>query len=98
MPVTATSNAQKSDRLPEAALLRARKSSLVSYWALSREGAPEAFDREAARMLGRSLTGPLAWYDELFARVREAVEVTALQRGVARWAPRPARPTEATGG
>ena len=94
MPVTAAANSQKSDKLPAGELLRARKGRVVGYWSLLRDGAPEAFDREAERLLGRRLAGPIAWADELFGRVREAVEVTALQRGVARWSPRGTTPLE----
>jgi hypothetical protein len=55
MPVTAAANAQKSDRLPAAELLRSRKSSMLSYWLMLRDGAPMAFDREAKRLLAVQL-------------------------------------------
>ncbi|WP_284620648.1 methyltransferase domain-containing protein [Aquabacterium humicola] len=87
MPVTAAANNQKSDKLPDADLLRARRDQIVGYWTLLRDGAPEAFDREAERLIGRRLAGPVNWVDDLFSTVREAIEVTALQRGVARWSP-----------
>lgn len=88
MPATAAANNQKSDKLPDTELLRARRDQIVGYWTLLRDGAREAFDREAERLIGRHLVGPVNWRDDLFSRVREAVEVTALQRGVARWSPR----------
>jgi hypothetical protein len=48
---------------------------------------PEAFDADAGHLLGRKPSGHLAWRDELFACVRQPVEITALQRGVERWSP-----------
>ena len=53
-----------------------------------RDAVPVAFDQQAAHLLGRPIGGPLKWEDELFARFREAIELTALQRGVERWRPR----------
>ena len=80
-------NRHKADKLPAAGLLGARRSELIANWRLLRDDFPVPFDQQASRLLGRSLTGPQAWEDDLFARLREAVEVTALQRGVSRWEP-----------
>jgi hypothetical protein len=46
---------------------------------------PQAFDRQAAHLLGHELRLGKAWEGELFARLREAIELTALQRGIERW-------------
>jgi hypothetical protein len=59
----------------------------VHGWQLLRDEAPQAFDRQAAHLLGRRIGGPVAWEEDLFIRLREAVELTALQRGVERWVP-----------
>jgi hypothetical protein len=48
---------------------------------------PEAFGKQAAHLVGRAPKGSFDWEAELFMRLREAVELTALQRGVERWAP-----------
>lgn len=88
MPATASANADKSDKLPAGALLQSRKPTLIAYWELLRDGAQPAFDREAERLTRRRLGAHKAWTEELFASVREAVEITALQRGVPRWSPR----------
>jgi SAM-dependent methyltransferase len=89
LPVHPVVNGQKSDMLPAADLLRQRQPQIVGGWQVLRDAVPAAFDLQAAHLLGRPIGGPLKWEDELFARLREAVELTALQRGVARWRPRP---------
>jgi hypothetical protein len=88
LPVDARINGQKADKLPSTRLLLARKPIVLKRWQLLRDAMPEAFDLQARRLLGRSLGGPLAWTDDLFTRLREAIEITALQRGIERWEPR----------
>ena len=88
LPVHPVVNGQKSDRLPAADLMRLRQPQIVGGWQMLREAVPAAFDQQAAHLLGRPMGGPLKWEDELFARLREAIELTALQRGVERWRPR----------
>lgn len=87
MPVDDKINASKSDKLPTAELLRRRELLIIEHWRLLRDALPKPFDAQASLLLGRPLTGPICWEKELFSRVREAVELTALQRGVERWAP-----------
>lgn len=87
LPVDARLNVQKSDKLPTAGLINSRRSAIVHNWQALRDAAPVAFDRQAAHLLGRPLGGPLEWENDLIASLREAVELTALQRGVERWAP-----------
>lgn len=89
VPVAAPVNRDKSDRLPAAHLVAACRPRILEGWALLREALPQPFDRQAAHLLGRPVAGPVPWQDELFARLREAIELTALQRGVERWTPRP---------
>lgn len=96
LPVDARINAQKSDRLPAAQLLQDCHSRVVHGWQLLRDEAPQAFDRQAAHLLGRRIGGPVAWEEDLFIRLREAVELTALQRGVERWLPSARGPREGT--
>jgi SAM-dependent methyltransferase len=85
-------NMQKSDRLPTRELLLARRGDILRSWDILRDGLPEAFDANAMHLLGRKPGGVLAWRDELFGCLRQAVEITALQRGVERWAPPLHRP------
>jgi hypothetical protein len=49
---------------------------------------PEAFDAQALHLLGSKPTRGDDWRSELFGRLREAVEGTALRRGVERWTPK----------
>jgi SAM-dependent methyltransferase len=88
LPVHPVVNGQKSDRLPAADLVRVRQPQIVGGWQVLRDAVPVAFDQQATHLLGRPMGGPLKWEDELFARLREAIELTALQRGVERWRPR----------
>ncbi len=87
LPVDPKVNGEKSDKLPTAELLRERQNVIVLGWQMQRDAVPQAFDQQAAHLLGRPPGGPLKWEDELFSCLREAVELTALRRGVERWAP-----------
>lgn len=87
LPVDPKVNGEKSDRLPTAELLRERQGVIVRGWQMQRDEVPDAFDQQAAHLLGRAPGGPLKWEDDLFASLREAVELTALRRGVERWEP-----------
>jgi hypothetical protein len=87
LPVDLRVNGEKSDRLPTADLLRERQVVIVRNWQMQRDAVPEAFDQQAAHLLGRRPRGPLNWENDLFASLREAIELTALHRGVERWAP-----------
>lgn len=80
-------NIQKSDRLPTTELLLARRGDILRSWEILRDALPEAFDDGAKHLLGRKPTAVLAWRDELFGCLRQAVEITAIQRGVERWSP-----------
>jgi hypothetical protein len=85
LPADAGINARKSDRLPTGELLKARQTHIQESWRLTREAMPQAFDRQASHLLGHHLAKGNAWEGELFARLREAIELTALQRGIERW-------------
>jgi hypothetical protein len=91
LPAHPAVNNDKADRLPTAALLQDRRDAIVTDWRLTRETMPQAFDKQTQNLLRR----PAArgrWELELFDGLREAVQLTALQRGIDRWVPRaPAR-------
>jgi hypothetical protein len=87
LPAHPAVNGEKSDRLPSGELLMSRRPEILANWCLVRDAMPEAFDRQAENLLGHRLHGVMSWEAELFARLREAVELTALQRGIDRWAP-----------
>jgi SAM-dependent methyltransferase len=87
LPADRRVNGDKSDKLPTAELLMERKTAVLHRWAMVRDNVPAAFDLHASRLLGRTPSGPLAWQDELFGCLRQAVELTAMQRGIERWTP-----------
>jgi SAM-dependent methyltransferase len=88
LPADPRVNNEKSDKLPATELLKTRRDSIVDAWRLMRESVPVPFDRQAIHLLGKPVSGGAGWEDLLFSRLREAVEITALQRGVARWTPK----------
>jgi len=81
VPAAKTVNNQKSDLLPARKLLQARRPVILDYWQQLHEALPRQFDAELARLTG----GAGADYEAGFEALSEAVETTALQRGVARW-------------
>jgi len=87
LPTDSRINNEKSDKLPARHLLQDRRPNIVAGWQLLRDAMPVPFDEQAGHLLGRPLGGPLRWDDDLFARLRDAIELTALQRGVERWTP-----------
>ena len=87
MPADPKVNGSKSDKLPTGELLLSRQRVMQENWERLRSELTEPFDLQARHLLGKSLTASGGWKAELFSRLREAVEVTAIQRGVARWAP-----------
>lgn len=86
MQVDGKVNALKSDKLPSAQLLADRRHAILEDWDVLRQAMPDVFDRQASHLLGFTTQMTSSRTGELFARFKEAVEVTALQRGVERWA------------
>jgi len=87
VPAHATVNSSKSDKLPASALLVERRALILESWGLLREAMPEAFEAHALHLLSAKPSSSVKLEAELFSRLREAVEITALQRGVERWTP-----------
>ncbi len=88
VPAHTAINNHKSDKLPASTLLLERRSSILQSWDLLRDAMPEAFDRQALNLLNVKPASNANLQNELFSRLREAIELTALQRGVERWMPR----------
>jgi SAM-dependent methyltransferase len=93
LPAHPSVNNQKKDRLPERSLLERRKDLIVYYWDHLRNSEGTRFQREAGLFIGQvgQETESLMkadWQNRLFARLVESVEITALQRGIPRWAPK----------
>ncbi len=85
LPSYGPANSQKSDKLPERRLLIERRPAILDCWELTRSALPRRFLAEAAAQTGQADPTPTSLFDVLL----ESVEVTALQRGTDRWAPRP---------
>ena len=82
LPASKKANGSKSNKLPSAEILKARKDAVIGYWEILRSLSPSRFDKEAETL------SPLQgsnWQGQLFGQMCNAIEVTALQRGVGRW-------------
>jgi SAM-dependent methyltransferase len=82
LPASKTANGSKSNKLPSADILKKRKDAVVGYWEILRNLSPARFDKEAETL------APLQggnWQTQLYGQMCNAIEVTALQRGVGRW-------------
>ena len=87
LPAARTVNNQKRDRLPTRSLVLARKPIIIDYWSCLREAHPERFAFEIEKLVGVGQGASGNWENRLFNAVAEAVEFTAIQRGVERWEP-----------
>lgn len=82
LPASKTANSKKSNKLPSTQILRSRKDCIIGYWELLRKNNSQRFDKEAETLL---VMPPDNWQNALYAQMCNAIEVTALQRGVGRW-------------
>ena len=82
LPASKTANSKKSNKLPSTDILRSRKDCIVGYWELLRNRNIQRFDKEAETLLVMPLNN---WQNALYSQLCNAIEVTALQRGVGRW-------------
>ena len=87
LQVNAKVNLNKSDKLPSTKLLIRQKPFILEDWDILRTAMPITFDNQAAHLLGSSSSMSANKMDELFSRFKEAIELTALQRGIERWTP-----------
>jgi SAM-dependent methyltransferase len=87
LPADAKVNGNKSDKLPENRVIKARKESIINYWILIQNEFPARFEYEASKLVGQQQFDQNNWENKLFATFAEAVEITAIQRGIERWAP-----------
>lgn len=84
LPASKTANGKKSNKLPSTEILRSRKDSIVGYWEFLRDKNTKRFDKEAETLL---VIPSINWQNALYGQMCNAIEVTALQRGVGRWPP-----------
>lgn len=89
VPTDPQVNANKSDKLPSSELLMRRQTAILETWEYLRAELTVPFDIQAQHLLGYPLSSRPGWQLGLFHRLREAIEITAMQRGVPRWQPRP---------
>ena len=82
LPASKSANSKKSNKLPSTNILRSRKDCIVGYWELLRDKNIQRFDKEAETLLVMPTDN---WQNALYGQMCNAVEVTALQRGVGRW-------------
>jgi len=82
LPASKTANSKKSNKLPSTDILRSRKDCIVGYWELLRDKNSLRFDKEAETLLVMPTDN---WQNALYGQLCNAIEVTALQRGVGRW-------------
>lgn len=82
LPSSELANSKKSNKLPSAQLLQARRDDIIGYWEILRTENQYRFDQEASTLIATPKTN---WQTALFGQMCEAIEVTALQRGVGRW-------------
>jgi SAM-dependent methyltransferase len=82
LPASKTANGSKSNKLPSSDILKKRKDAVVGYWEILRNLGSARFDKEAETLM--PLRGS-NWQSQLYAEMSNAIEVTALQRGVGRW-------------
>lgn len=85
VPADPKANGKKSDKLPATSLLLDRRKQIIESWDVLRDAWPEAFDVQAQHLVGQTLSTPSSWQSTMFARLKDAIELTALQRGVERW-------------
>jgi SOS-response transcriptional repressor LexA len=88
LPADAAVNNSKRDKLPEYALLSARKDCIIYYWENLRHAFPNRFEYEASKFAGDAIFKNNNWENRLFSSLSEAVEITATQRGITRWQPK----------
>ncbi len=84
LPADSKINGQKKDRLPSRELVKRRRDCVIEYWSQINEAFPARFEYEAEKFMGTGFDSA-NWENRLFSTFAEAVEVTAVQRGVERW-------------
>lgn len=88
LPAHPKVNNNKRDLLPTRQLMNKRKDVIKDYWDIISKKYPARFGNETVRFKGTSASlsnRNSNWHEELFSAVVEAVEITAIQRGVGRW-------------
>jgi len=82
LPVSRVANGKKSNKLPSTDLLAKRKETIVGYWETIKDSEEAKFKKEAETLIVLTDNN---WQNSLFSQLSAAVEMTALQRYVARY-------------
>jgi SAM-dependent methyltransferase len=80
-------NRNKSDKMVTNGHLVFVKDNIVSYWKVLHQKEPTRFINESKILTGNVLNKN-NWENSLFAGLKEAIECTAIQRGIERWEPK----------
>jgi SAM-dependent methyltransferase len=83
LPASKAANISKSNKLPAMELLRKRKDFILGYWEVLYQLENAKFKKEAETLV---VLPESNWQNALFGQMSAAIEMTALQRGVNRWA------------
>ncbi len=83
LPSDPAVNNRKRDRLPTRRLWDSRRDTIIDCWRKLSGAMPRRFLYELSVLTGKALRRD--WELPLHAAVTEAIEITALQRGVERW-------------
>jgi hypothetical protein len=82
LPASKVANSKKSNKLPSTEILRIRKDCIVGYWEILHSHDSQRFKKEAQTL---AILPSENWQNVLYSRMCNAIEATALQRGVGRW-------------
>lgn len=83
LPASKAANISKSNKLPATELLIKRKDFILGYWEVLYQLENAKFKKEAETLV---VLPESNWQNALFGQMSAAIEMTALQRGVNRWA------------
>jgi len=96
LPANSEVNGQKKDKLPTQELVKRQRDSIVGYWSQINLAYPARFKYEAEKFVGVGGFSASNWENRLFSTFSEAIEITAIQRGIERWHVPAATPVNAT--
>jgi hypothetical protein len=82
LPSSKIANSKKSNKLPSLQLLTSRRNSIIGCWEFLKYRDEAQFEKEAETLM---VLPKVNWQNVLFGQLTTAIEMTALQRGVARF-------------
>ena len=82
LPSSKVANSKKSNKLPSSELLKLRKNNILYYWEILKNIDEVKFIREAETLM---VVQSINWQNELFGQLTTSIEMTSVQRGIARF-------------